>query len=70
MNLNMTRPINETEGSLLSITQNCEMLFKKIHRKAEETLELMLNNSRDTFSFQPQFSVEPSWMLELTSLER
>ena len=35
MNLNLFRPENETEDSLLSITGNCETLFKQTHTKPQ-----------------------------------
>ena len=69
MNLKMTRPKNETEDLLLSITKNCETLIKQTHRKAEETLELKMTKPRETFHFNQPISIEGSWMLGLTSLE-
>ena len=42
MNLNMTRPKNETEDLLLSITKKCETLIEQTHKKAEETLEIKM----------------------------
>ena len=39
MNLNMIRPKNETEDSLISITENCETLTDQAYRRADETLE-------------------------------
>ena len=57
MNLNMIRPRNETEDLLLSITKNCETLFKQSHRKAEETIEFKLTTLKVTF-FKPQISTE------------
>ena len=46
MNLNMIRPKNETEDLLQSITKNCETLSKQTHRKAEETLEFKMIQSK------------------------
>ena len=43
----------ETEDLLLSSTKNCEMPIKQTPRKAEETLELKLKLTRETFHFQP-----------------
>ena len=57
MNLNMVRPKTETENLLLSITKNCETLIKKTHRKAEETLEFKMNNSRETFHFNSPIQI-------------
>ena len=45
----MFRPKNETEGLLLSITKNCEILSKQIHRKPKGTNEFKLTQSRETF---------------------
>ena len=39
MNLKLNGRKNETEDLSLSITKNCETLFKQTHRKPEETLE-------------------------------
>ena len=69
MNLDMVRPRKKTDDLLLSITTNCEMLFKHTHRKAEETLEVKLTKPRKTFHFNPPILIEGSWMLGLTSLE-
>ena len=65
----MIRPKNETEHLLLSLTKNCETLIRQTHRNAEETLESKLNESRKTFHFNPQISIEGSWMIIFTSLE-
>ena len=69
MNLNMIRPINETEDLQLSITKNCESLIEQTHRKTEETLEFKLNKSREAFHFKPPMSIKGSWMIRLKSLE-
>ena len=57
MNLNMIRPKNETGDLLLSITKNCETLIEQTHRKPEETLELKMNKSRETFHFSPPIQI-------------
>ena len=69
MNLNMIRPKNETEDLLLSITKNCETLIDQTHRKAEETLEFKMIQSKQTFHFKPPIQVKGDWMIRLTSLE-
>ena len=69
MNLNMIRPKNETEDLLLSITKNCEMLIEKTHRKAEETLEVKTNKTREIFHFEPPIQIQGGWMIGLTNLE-
>ena len=69
MNLNMIRPKNETEEFLLSITKNCEKFIEQTHRKPEETLEVKMNKSRETFHFKPPIHVKEDWMLGLTVLE-
>ena len=71
-NLNMIRPKKEAYCYLLlllSITKNCETLIKQTHRKAEETLEIKLSQTRQIFHFNPPISIEGSWMIGLTSLE-
>ena len=68
MNLNMIRPKNETED-LLSITKNCETLIDQTRRKAEETLEFKMIQSKQTFLFKPPIQVKGSWMIGLTDLE-
>ena len=69
MNLNTTRPINETEVLLLSITKNCETPIEQTHRKAEKTLEFKLNKPRETFHFNPPIHIKGDWMIGLTDLE-
>ena len=69
MNLNMIRPKNETEDSLLSITKNCETLIEQTHRKAEETLKFKMIKPRETFHFKPPIHVKGDWMIGLTDLE-
>ena len=69
MNLNLIRPKNETEDLLLSTTNNCETLIKQTHRKAEETLEFKIIQSKQTFHFKTPIPIEGSWMIGLTDLE-
>ena len=69
MNLNMIRPKNETEDSLLSITKKCETLIEQTHRKAEETLKFKMIKPRETFHFKPPIHVKGDWMIGLTDLE-
>ena len=69
MNLNMIKPKNETEDLLFSITKNCETLIEQIHRKAEETLELKMNMSREIFHFSRPIQVKGDWMIGLVDLE-
>ena len=65
----MIQPKNQTEDLLLSFTKNCETLIDQTHRKAEETLEFKMTESRKTFPFKPPNSIEGSWMIGLTDLE-
>ena len=65
----MIRPKNEAEDLLLSFTKNCETLTDQTHRKAEETLEFKMTESRKTLHFKPPISTEGSWMIGLTDLE-
>ena len=69
MNLNMIRPINETEDLLLSITKNCEKLVEQTHKKPEETLEFKMLKSREILLFDPPIHTEGDWMLGLIDLE-
>ena len=65
----MIRPKNQTEDLLLSITENCETLIEKTHRRAEETLDFKMIQSKQTFHSKPPFPIEGSWMIGLTDLE-
>ena len=69
MNLNKKGPKNETEGFLLSITKQCETLIKKSHRKAEETLEIKMIKTRETFHFNLPIRIKGDWMIGLTDPE-
>ena len=69
MKLNMIKPKNETEDLLLSITKKCETLIEQTHRKAEETLEFKMINSRDIFHFKPPIQAKGDWMIGLVDLE-
>ena len=69
MNLNMIRPKKDTGDLSISITKNCEMLIKKNHRKAEETLEFKMIKPGETFPFNPQVEVKEDGMIGLTDLE-
>ena len=60
MNLNMIRPKNEIEDSLLSITKNCETIIEQTKSRPQETLEFKLNKPRKTFHFKPSISSEVS----------
>ena len=68
MNLNMIQPKIETEDLLISITKNCEKLIEQTHRKAADTLEFKMNNSRETFHFKPPIQFKGDWMLGLKDL--
>ena len=65
----MIRPKIETENLLLFISKNCGTLINQTHRKAEETLEFKMNNSRETFHFKPPIQVKGDWMIGLVDLE-
>ena len=69
MNLNLSRPKNETEDLLLSITKNCETLIEQTHRKAEKTLEFRMTKPRETFHFKPPIQVKGDWMIGLVDLD-
>ena len=69
MNLNMITPKNETKNLLLSITKNCETLIEQTHRKPEETLEIKMLKSRETFHFNTPIHTKGDWMLGLIDLE-
>ena len=71
MNLYMFRPRNETEISLLSISENCEKLLKQIHRKPQETLNFRLTKPKETFSYKKSniFGPNSKWIYALTNLE-
>ena len=65
----MIQPKNETEDLLLSITKNCKILIDQTHRKAEETLEFKMIESKQTTHFKPPIQVKGDWMIRLTDLE-
>ena len=65
----MIQPKNETENLLLSFIKSCETLIKQTHRKAEDTIEFKMINSRETFHFKPQIQIQGDWMIGLTNLE-
>ena len=69
MNLNMTRPKNETEDLLLSITKNCETLIEQTHRNPQETLEFKMIKPRETFHSKPPIQIKGDWMIRLVDLE-
>ena len=65
----MLRSKNETEELIFSITRNCDTLNRPTHTKPQETLEIKLTQSNETFSFTPLISIEGCWMIWLTSLQ-
>ena len=65
----MIQPKTETDDLLLSITKDCETLFKQTHRKPQETLEFKLTNPREISHFKPAIQIEGDWMIGLLSLE-
>ena len=69
MNLNMSRPKNETKDLLLSITKNCETLIEQTHRKAEETMEFKMIKPRESFHLKPPIQVKGDWSIGLVDLE-
>ena len=70
MNLNMTRPKNESD-LILSYTKNCETPFKQTHTKPQETLKFKLTKPRDIFAFKPSayLGLDSKWMIGLGGLE-
>ena len=58
----MIRPKNESEDLLLSITKNCETLFTQAHTKAQETLDIKLDKSRETFHLDPPIQIKGDWI--------
>ena len=69
MNLKITRPKNETEDFLLSITKNCETLIEQTHTKPQETLEFKITKQRQIFHFNPPIQIQGDWMIGLFNLE-
>ena len=69
MNLKLIRPKTQTEDLLFSITKSCETLIDQTHRKAEETLEFKMIQSKQTFHFKPPIQIKGGCMIGLTSLE-
>ena len=71
MSLDAIQPKYESEYLPLSFNKNCETLIKQTNRKAEETLDFKISNSKEFFSFTPPLilSHDSSWMIRLPSLE-
>ena len=69
MNLNMIRPKKETDDLLPSKIKICVTSIKQTHTLCQETLEFLLNKTRETLPFKPLIQIEGSWMIGLTSLE-
>ena len=65
----MVQPKTETEDLLLSITKKYETVFKQTHRKSEETMDIELTQSKETFYFNPPVEVKEDWMIGLVNLE-
>ena len=55
--MNMIQLKKETEGLMISISENRETLFKPTHRKPEETLEFKLFRAKETFHFNQTFII-------------
>ena len=53
MNLDMNSSKNETEDSLISLTNNSDTLIEQTHTKLQEASEDKLTKPRETFSFEP-----------------
>ena len=68
MNFKKIRSKNDTEGLILSITKNCETLFRQTHAKPEETLEFKLNKQKGAFHFQTLIAKKGSRMIDLAEL--
>ena len=69
MNLNMTRPKDETEDLLVSITENCETLIDQTQTQPQKTIEFKLTKPSKTFPFKPPIQIKRSWITGLISLE-
>ena len=71
MNLNKIGHKTETEGLIVSISENCELLIKQTNRKPQETLEFKLSKPRVTSSLKPSFilGLDTKWTIGLSSLE-
>ena len=65
----MIQPKNKTEHLLFSKTKKFETLIEQTQRKADETLEFKLSESRQPFHFNPPIPIDGSCMLGLISLE-
>ena len=69
MNLNIIQLKFYTEDLAPSITKNSETLIEQTHRQAEETLEIEVNKSRETFSINPPIQGKGDWMFGIQSQE-
>ena len=55
LNLKMIQPGSKTEVLSISIIKICETPIQKTLTKPQETLDLKMIKSKDTFSFTPPF---------------
>ena len=67
----MTRPKNQSESLLLSITENCEKPYEQIHTRPQKTQEFSLTQPGETLAFKPPINLglDTKLMLGYTSLE-
>ena len=57
--------MDDIDELLLFFTKNCEMLIEETHSQPQEPLEFKFARPKETFSFQPPFEIEESWMMSL-----
>ena len=59
----MIQSKKKTEDLLLSITKNCQTFIEQTHKKAEETLEIKLIKSKQTFDSNQPVEGKDNWMI-------
>ena len=66
----MNIPKTETEGLLLSITENCGNFLEQTHTRPQKTLDFKHSEPRKTLSFKPFFilGLDYNWMVGLIDL--
>ena len=67
----MIRPRNETDDLFISLIKNCGKPIKHTHKMPEETLELQLKQTRESFPFKQSFYLgfDSKWIAGLTKFE-
>ena len=71
MNLDLSRPKNESKALLFKETEKCETPVEHTHRKPKETIDIQLTQPGETLSFKLSnvLGFDFSWLIGKTNLE-